>query len=76
MDTMIKSKLKTFFSLAQELESLAEENENFLSLVEEAQSELDTEEDYLLYDVVSFVNDLDSAIKEGYESIIDYWDEY
>lgn len=73
---MIKSKLKTFFSLAQELESLAEENENFLSLVEEAQSELDTEEDYLLYDVVSFVNDLDSAIKEGYESIIDYWDEY
>lgn len=73
---MIKSKLKTFFSLAQELESLAEENENFLSLVEEAQSELDAEEDYLLYDVVSFVNDLDSAIKEGYESIIDYWDEY
>ena len=55
--------------MAQELEAAAEEEENFLGLITEVETELDSEEDYLLCDVVSFVSDLDSAIKDGYESL-------
>ena len=62
--------------MAQELEEAAEEEENFLGLITEVETELDSEEDYLLCDVVSFVSDLDSAIKDGYESLVDYWEEY
>lgn len=73
---MTKEKIKVFFLMAQELETAAEEEENFLDLITEVETELDSEEDYLLCDVVSFVNDLDSAIKECYDSLVDYWEEY
>ena len=73
---MTKEKIKVFFLMAQELETAAEEEENFLDLITEVETELDSEEDYLLCDVVSFVNDLDSAIKDGYKSIIDYWEDF
>ena len=73
---MTKEKIKAFFLMAQELEAAAEVEENFLGLITEVETELDSEEDYLLCDVVSFVSDLDSAIKDGYESLVDYWEEY
>lgn len=73
---MTKEKIKAFFLMAQKLEAAAEEEENFLGLITEVETELDSEEDYLLCDVVSFVSDLDSAIKDGYESLVDYWEEY
>lgn len=76
MMNMTKEKIKSFFLMAQELEAAAEEEENFLDLITEVETELDSEEDYLLCDVVSFVNDLDSAIKDGYKSIIDYWEDF
>lgn len=76
MMNMTKEKIKSFFLMAQELEAAAEEEENFLDLITEVETELDSEEDYLLCDVVSFVNDLDSAIKDGYESLVEYWEEY
>lgn len=71
-----KEQIKKFFKLAQELEALAEEEQDFLELVAKAEEELDDEEDYLLCDVVSFVNDVKSAIKDGYDSLVDYWEEY
>ena len=73
---MTKEKIKAFFLMAQELEAAAEEEENFLDLITEVETELDSDEDYLLCDVVSFVSDLDSAIKDGYKSIIDYWEDF
>ena len=76
MMNMTKEKIKSFFLMAQELEAAAEEEENFLDLITEVETELDSEEDYLFCDVVSFVSDLDSAIKDGYESLVDYWEEY
>ena len=62
---MTKEQIKAFFLMAQELEAAAEEEENFLDLITEVETELDSDEDYLLCDVVSFVSDLDSAIKDG-----------
>ena len=76
MMNMTKAKIKSFFLMAQELEAAAEEEENFLDLITEVETELDSDEDYLLCDVVSFVSDLDSAIKDGYKSIIDYWEDF
>lgn len=72
----IKNKLKTLFSLAQEIEHLAESEENFISLINEVESELDEEEDYNLLDAEIFLCDCVAARKEGYESLVDYWDEY
>lgn len=76
MMNMTEEKIKSFFLMAQELEAAAEEEENFLDLITEVETELDSDEDYLLCDVVSFVSDLDSAIKDGYKSIIDYWEDF
>lgn len=73
---MTKEQIKAFFLMAQELEAAAEEEENFLDLITEVETELDSDEDHLLCDVVSFVSDLDSAIKDGYKSIIDYWEDF
>lgn len=72
----IKDKLKTLFSLAQEIEHLAESEENFIGIINEAESELDEEEDYNLLDAEIFLCDCVAARKEGYESLVDYWDEY
>ena len=76
MMNMTEEKIKSFFLMAQELEAAAEEEENFLDLITKVETELDSDEDYLLCDVVSFVSDLDSAIKDGYKSIIDYWEDF
>ena len=76
MMNMTEEKIKSFFLMAQELEAAAEEEENFLDLITKVETELDSDEDYLLCDVVSFVSDLNSAIKDGYKSIIDYWEDF
>lgn len=72
----IKNKLKSFFLLAQEIEHLAESEDNFVGLINEAESELDADEDYNLLDTESFVCDCVSARNGGYTSLIDYWEEY
>lgn len=74
MDT--KEKIKKFFLLAQELQELATEgDENFFELVKEAESEMDSEEEFVLEDVVRFASDLENAISYGYTNLIDYWDD-
>ena len=74
MDT--KEKIKKFFLLAQELQELATEvDENFFELVKEAESEMDSEEEFVLEDVVRFASDLENAISHGYSNLIDYWDD-
>lgn len=71
-----KDKIKSFFLLAQELQALATEgDENFFKLVKEAEAELDEEEDFLLCDVIRFSSDVQSAIEEGYDNLIDYMDD-
>lgn len=71
-----KEKIKKFFLLAQELQELATEGEdNFFELVKEAESEMDSEEEFVLEDVVRFASDLENAISHGYSNLIDYWDD-
>ena len=71
-----KEKIKKFFLLAQELQELATEGEdNFFELVKEAESEMDSEEEFLLKDVVRFSSDLQDAIACGYTNLIDYMDD-
>ena len=71
-----KEKIKKFFLLAQELQELATEGEdNFFELVKEAESEMDSEEEFILEDVVRFSSDLKEAIAHGYSNLIDYMDD-
>lgn len=71
-----KEKIKKFFLLAQELQELATEGEdNFFELLKEAESEMDSEEEFLLEDVARFAVDLEDAISHGYSNLIDYWDD-
>lgn len=71
-----KEQIKSFFKMAQNLQELATEgDDNFLALVTEAESELDEEEDFLLGDVIRFATDVQSAIEEGYDNLIDYMDD-
>lgn len=71
-----KEKIKKFFLLAQELQELATEGEdNFFELVKEAESEMDSEEEFVLEDVVRFASDLENAISYGYTNLIDYMDD-
>lgn len=71
-----KEQIKAFFRMAQDLQELATEgDDDFLALVSEAEAELDEEEDFLLGDVIRFASDVQSAIEEGYDNIIDYMDD-
>lgn len=71
-----KEQIKSFFKMAQDLQELATEgDDNFLALVTEAESELDEEDDFLLGDVIRFATDVQSAIEEGYDNLIDYMDD-
>lgn len=71
-----KEQIKAFFRMAQGLQELATEgDEDFLALVSEAEAELDEEEDFLLIDVIRFASDVQSAIEEGYDSLVDYMDD-
>lgn len=71
-----KEKIKNWFLQTQELEALAQEDHDFLNLVSEAEKELESEEYYLLGEVSSFVNDLETAITENYDSMVEYWKEH
>lgn len=71
-----KEQIKNWFLLTQELEALAQEDQDFLNLISEAEEELESEEYYLLGEVSSFVNDLESAITENYDSMVEYWKEH
>lgn len=71
-----KEKIKNWFLQTQELEALAQEDHDFLNLVTEAEEELESEEYYLLGEVSSFVNDLETAITENYDSMVEYWKEH
>lgn len=71
-----KEQIKNFFKMAQDLQELATEgDDDFLALVSEAESELDEEDDFLLGDVIRFCSDVQSAIEEGYDNLIDYMDD-
>lgn len=71
-----KEQIKAFFRIAQDLQELATEgDDDFLALVSEAEAELDEEEDFLLGDVIRFASDVQSAIEEGYDSLVDYMDD-
>lgn len=71
-----KEQIKVFFRIAQDLQELATEgDDDFLALVSEAEAELDEEEDFLLGDVIRFASDVQSAIEEGYDSLVDYMDD-
>ena len=71
-----KEKIKLFFKKAQELQELATEgDEDFLQKVIDVGSELD-EEDFILCDVIRFASDVQSAIEEDYDSLIDYMDDH
>lgn len=71
-----KDQIKSFFKMAQDLQELATEgDDNFLALVTEAESELDEEDDFLLGDVIRFTTDVQSAIEEDYDNLIDYMDD-
>lgn len=71
-----KEQIKSFFKMAQDLQELATEgDDDFLTLVSEAEAELDEEEDFLLGDVIRFTTDVQSAIEEGYDNLIDYMDD-
>lgn len=75
-DMNTKEQIKAFFRMAQDLQELATEgDEDFLALVSEAEAELDEEEDFLLIDVIRFASDVQSAIEEGYDNLIDYMDD-
>lgn len=75
-DMNTKEQIKAFFRMAQDLQELATEgDENFLALVSEAEAELDEEEEFLLIDVIRFGSDVQSAIAEGYDNLIDYMDD-
>lgn len=71
-----KEKLKTLFSLAQEIEHLAESEENFIGIINEAESELDEEDAYYLLDAEIFLCDCVAARREGYQSLVSYRDNY
>lgn len=72
----VKEQIKNWFLLTQKLEALAQEDKDFLNLVTEAEEELESEEYYLLGEVSTFVNDLESAITENYDSMVEYWKEH
>lgn len=75
-DMNTKEQIKAFFRMAQDLQELATEgDDDFLALVSEAEAELDEEEDFLLGDVIRFASDVQSAIEEGYDSLVDYMDD-
>lgn len=71
-----KEQIKAFFRMAQDLQELATEgDDDFLALVSEAEAELDEEEEFLLIDVIRFASDVQSAIEEGYDNLVDYMDD-
>lgn len=71
----LKEKLKNLFILTQEVERLSECEENFISIINEAESELDEEEDFNLLDAEIFLCDCVDARNKNYYNLIDYWEE-
>lgn len=71
----LKSKIKELFALCQELEEVAV-NDDFLQLVRDIVAESDPEEEYNIDDVQSFINDIHYAIKNGYETMQGFYDDY
>ena len=72
-----KDQIKSFFKMAQELQELATEgDDDFLHKVIDVESELDEDDDFLLCDVIRFASDVQSAIEEDYDNLIDYMDDH
>ena len=71
----LKEQISQFFDIAQELEEICV-NDGFLPLVEEINKEQDEDEKYNLSDVLSFVSDLDYAIKHHYPNMDALYEDY
>ena len=71
----LKEQIKQFFDLAQELEEICV-NDGFLPLIEEINKEQDEDDKYNLLDVLSFVSDLDYAIKHHYPNMDNFYEDY
>ena len=71
----LKTKIKELFTLCQELEEIAV-NDDFLQLVRDIDAESDPEEEYNIDDVQSFINDIHYAINNGYETMHGFYDDY
>lgn len=71
----MKDRIKCFFDLAQELEEVCV-NDDFLTLLEEVNKEQDMDEKYNLADVLSFVSDVDDALKHSYSNMSHYYEDY
>jgi hypothetical protein len=71
----LKEQIIQFFDLAQELEEVCV-NDGFLSLIKEVNKEQDENDKYNLSDVLSFVSDVDDALKHNYPNMDNYYDDY
>jgi hypothetical protein len=71
----LKEQIIQFFDLAQELEEVCV-NDGFLSLIKDVNKEQDENDKYNLADVLSFVSDVDDALKHNYPNMDNYYDDY
>ncbi len=71
----LKEHIKQFFDIAQELEEICV-NDGFLPLIEEVNKEQDADDKYNLSDVLSFVSDLDYALKHHYPNMDSFYEDY
>lgn len=71
----LKEQIIQFFDLAQELEEICV-NDGFLPLVEQINKEQDEDDKYNLYDVLSFVSDVEFAIKHHYTNMDAFYEDY
>lgn len=71
----LKDQIKQFFDIAQELEEICV-NDGFLPLIEEINKEQDEDDKYNLSDVLSFVSDVDYAIKHHYPNMDSFYEDY
>lgn len=71
----LKEQIMKFYDLAQELEEVCT-TDGFLELIAEVNKEHDENDKYNIADVLSFVSDVDDALKNGYESMDGYYEDY
>lgn len=71
----LKEQIMKFYDLAQELEEVCT-TDGFLEIITEVNKEHDDNDKYNITDVLSFVSDVDDALKNGYESMEGYYEDY
>ena len=71
----LRTQAKQFVDLAQELEEICV-NDGFLPLIEQINKEQDEDEKYNLSDVLSFVSDVDYALKHHYPNMDSFYEDY